>query len=435
MEKDRALFWGIAGTKIILLALFVLFFGTSALVWSDSTTFLRLGRGIFMGQGFVYTQEGSLEFIPATTRTPLYSVFIGFFDVFVPYGRIAVSIIQAFVAAANAYFVFKIARMFLPEKWALAGAILFSFEPLVAVTNMLILPETILTFFILIFAYFFLLFMQDGRRSLLVYSALALALAVYTKPVAYYLFIIPLAVLVIKRRFYAVGIFAGILFLLFLPWMVRNYGLVGSFSMTTNDSGNICSWELVGVLATKYRIDSSDFTTLYALPEYAEVYARCTGSFSALSIFMTEYRKEFFITSALGTLAFLTNDGYSAFFEKSSEEQVKIHHNYLTPAVFTNADWWSKIKGAFFELELYERIVVLGGKIFRVLIFFFMIFCILTKRSEEVRFLVFIIFYFLAVSVVSTGYGVGARLRIPVDSFLILLAFSGFQQLFHRLRI
>ena len=123
----------------------------------------------------------------------------------------------------------------------------------------------------------------------------------------------------------------------------------------------------------------------------------------------------------------LTNDGYTVLFEKPTDEQVKAHHNYLTPAVLVNEDWPAKVRAALREYNTAELFMIGFGRIFWLLISLGALVgaAMSLKRKEtctQAFFLVLVTGYFIAASVLATGLSAGARFRYQIDAFLILFA-------------
>ena len=425
------IFWGVLGVKLLALIVFLVLFGEGRLIWSDTHTFLDLGRNIFLGNGYsqtiINTETGAITYKPNTIWTPLYSLVLGFFDVLIPYGLILVSVLQAFAAAGIAYYMYRLFRYLLPKWYAVIGALFLSFEPIIMATNIVLMRESFFLLFLLGFFVYFFDYDRGGERNNLIKASLMLALAVYTKPVALYLTIfVGIYMLIRTRKFTPVLLFAGILFATFLPWMIRNHAVAGTYALTTDGVNNICTWGLSGVLAAQYRVDSSNWDTTRTLPDYESVRARCTSTARVVGIFLTEYPGAFIASNTLSALAMLTNDGYTVFFERAPEDQVKIHHNYLTPVVFTNYDWPERIQGALEELSGIEITAIVLGKLMwisiNILALIGFIYAITKKRSAMAVFLLFVILYFVAATTISTGLGVGSRLRYPINPFLVLYA-------------
>ena len=429
MSFAKKLFCFVLVCKIIILILFVGYFGSKSLLWSDSTDYLKIGRNIFMGKGFSNPAlDGTV--LPNTIRTPLYPLVIGFFDTFMPWGLVFISFLQAIAAAISAVLVYMIGRTFLEHSYAFAVALIFSFEPLISVIHMLIMPETFLLLFILLWIWFLLDHLKNGTSRSLIFAIIFLALAIYTKSIALYLGFLTLFILIIKHFRLSKPLFAAFLLLILLaPWMTYNKIRSGTFAMTTDDVGNLCSWELAALISTRYRLDSTDWLLFMNSPEYLGVQDRCVSTTQALRIFISEYPKEFIVSTTVSAAALLTNDGYSVFFEKPANEQIKPHHNYLTPPVFINRNWPTKMYAAAREMNGVELAVILAGKIFWIIIsslaFIGAWYLLIRQRLLAVVLLVLFALYIIVATTVSTGYGVGARLRYPLDPILLIFAAAG----------
>lgn len=428
----KRLFLFVLAAKIFILGVFLVAFGEDRLVWADSPLYIDLGRNIWLGNGLAITaSDGSA--VLNTRFMPLYPAAIGFFSLW-PHGLIVVSLLQAAAAASIAVFVYKSGLFFLPHRGALGVALVATFEPLISAMHILIMPETLFVLFLMGFIYFFLSYWRYLGNPTLFFLGIALfllTLAAYTKPAALYLAIFPILFLVFaKREYMHAGIFAATFILAFVPWMMRNAAVGGNFAVTNDDTGNICGWTLHGVIATKYGVDPTDWSTTWGSPELLLAQKKCTSPAAALHLFLTEYPRAFVKTMTLATLSYLTNDGYSVFFEKPQEEQVKPHHNFLTPAVFAMRDWREKLRAALSEFSALERTIILAGKVFwcGVLVSaLYGSFLLLRNPTQRVPalFLVFIVFYFISATVFSTAYGAGSRLRYPIAALLLIFAAYG----------
>ncbi len=437
MKTETKLFWYVLAGKILILALFLIVFGSDRLIWSDSTTYIKIGRNIFAGRGVSDSPLDSADAIQGTTRTLFYPLILGFFEKFMPYGFVAVSLLQAFAAAGIAVLVYRLGRLYLERRYALGAALFVSFEPLISTFHMLIMPDTFLVLFLLFWMWFLIKHLESGAHRELVISIVFLALAVYTKPIAYYLFIITAPVLWIRHRSFWKPVGAILLlFLLFLPWMAYNKVRAGTFAMTTDDVENLCSWELVALISTRHRLDSVDWLPIIKLPEYQNVAARCTSTGGALAIFIREYPKELFVATGISKLAMLTNEGYSAFFEKPAHKQIQPHHNYLTPPVLTNRDWPEKVLAAAREMRTPELMAIIVGKVIWLSVAILAILgfwqALRGKHFLSTLFLLLFVLYIVGVTTLSTGFGVGARLRFPIDPLLAIFAAVGIRAVLGR---
>ena len=432
MKTEHLLLGFIIAIKLALVGAVIFFFGEGKLIWADTKHYASLGRSLVTGHGLSFPGDGPNVFSPTTEFMPLYPFILGFFSLYVPYGYAILSMIQAVAAGFSALYVFRIGRFFLSRGLSLLAAVVFAFEPLVSVIHILMMPETFFVLFILIFIYYAL---QSVSREYTIdwyWAASWLAIAIYTKPAALYLVIPALFLIAGKTQWIRKSIvFVSILIVALSPWMMRNYWLTGTYRVTSNAERGICHWGITGILAVKYRVDASNWNTTVHLPEYADAQAQCGGIVDALRIFTSRYPVEFGKLLMVSTASILTNDGYTVLFEKSAEEQVKIHHNYLTPVVFINTDWRLKIAAAMGEYSRTELRIIAVGK-------FFWLFTsigasigalIVLYRRESRRaafFLMLVSVYFIGASALAAGLAAGARYRYQIDAILIIFATVGF---------
>ncbi len=408
----------------VALVLFVFYwFGQEKFIWADSVTYSDLAQKLALGEGY-----------NDPIRTPLYPFLLSLLMRFSSNAILYMSILQAFISSVIALLIWRIGIIFVSNRAALAIALITVFEPLSAIFNVLILPETFLLLFLLLFIYFFLRYMQQGSYGYLATSAFALVLAILTKPVATYLFFLPLAVLLWRKTFWHFVFFALLILALLLPWMIYNEIAFGNFGVSSHGDANVCGYLLTSVFSTEHGTDPSNMDQNLFPESFKDARRRCTSTVAGLKIAVLKYPQSFAKVVALSSLSYLTNDGYSVLFQKLPEDSIKAHHNYLTPAVFADREWPTKIILAARELGKKNLVIVLLGKIFWFFVALLAVVGALylihdQKKRLLTLFLVFIILYFICVSVLSTGYGVGARLRYPIEPILLIFAFSGVKKL------
>lgn len=431
MKTEKILFLSVIGIKIVLVLAVFFLFGQDRFIWADSQHYASMGRNIFLGNGLSFPSDNAVGFESTTEFMPLYPLLLGFFEAYVPHGFVFVSLLQAVAAGGVALFVFRIARVFLPLAAAVAVVCVVSFEPLISAMHILIMPETLFVFFTTAFLYFFVSHLQEYRISDMYKAVLMLILAVYTKPAAMYLLVFAvLFLLVMKGGFRKAAVFVSIFFLAMMPWMMRNHAITGRYVINTNATHNICNWGLSSILAVKYGVDASNWNTTVYLPEYVAMKTRCASTVGALRLFATEYPFYFPATLALSASSILTNDGYTVFFEKSADDQVKIHHNYLTPAVFANENWMQKITAAMKEFSSLELFIIFSAKIFWLVVSLLAFIGLYKKaRDRQTRLsallLLLVIVYFVGASSLAAGISAGARYRYQIDALLLIFAFAG----------
>lgn len=413
---ERRIFWWVASIKIALLVAVIVVFGADRLFWSDSFVYKDLAKSIVVGSGY-----------GDSLRTPFYPVVVSLFVGWGSFGAVVVAVLQAILMALASVFLFRTARFFVSERPATLIALLFAFEPLSVLLNILILPETFLLLFLILFWYWFVRGYREDRMLFLAYSAIALVFAILTKPVALYLWVLPVCFLLYSKRIRRACVYGGLVFVLLLPWMIHNKIAFDAFTVTTHDKASVCGYLLTSVFASEFGKDPSNMDVSIFPPEFQKAQARCTTSGVGLRIAVFEYPASFVKTMVLSTAAFFTNEGYGAFFQKAPEESIKAHHNYLTPVVFADVEWRRNLIEAARELSVPVLAIIFAGKLFWTIIVLLACVGIYSGLKDAhtrmpTIFLVLVLLYFVGVTVMSTGFGVGARLRYPVTPILFLFA-------------
>lgn len=437
---EKKLFFSVLIIKLLIVFLVAVFIGSAGFLWSgDGSEYIDLGKNFISGNGFARTApDGTL--MPARDRMPLYPLIVA--SLMKPFGYAAalpVAVFQAFLAAGIALLTYRIARFFLPNGLALLPAVLISFEPVISALHLFVFAETLLVFFILLFTYYFLKYLSDKSLKFILIASAALSLAVYTKPIALYLLLVPVGILLIyirQYRFKPLVVLMGTSVLILSPWAIRNAILFDSPALTTYGPQALCGYQGAAVLSVAKKFpDASPGIALYTvltMPEYRKIYDECYKSpsvFSTLWQWFRMYPYAFVKANVFVAAAFLTNDGMSSVLQTESSDLVP-HHNYLTPTVFLGTEWRTHIRGALSELSWLQLLLILAAKMFWVLVLIFAIvgsvFLLRDKNMHIYALAVLgVTLYFTASSVLAGGIGAGARFRYHIDALLFVLAAVG----------
>jgi len=422
MTTTRKLFIGVLVGKLAILALVIGIWGESRLIWGDSVTYLQLGKNIFSSGGF--SREIQIM--------PLYPFVVGLFNEYISHGVLVLSIVQAIAVAGIAVLIYKLGFFIMPAHYAIFAAVGASFEPVASILHLLVMTETLLVFLLMLFTYFFIKYLERSGIWYLIRAAGALALSVLIKAIGTYLFIVPVVFILFHRRFtLAERVAKAFLFwvvfaVILVPWMYRNYLLVGEFKITQEGSGNICGYQLPLVFAVDRGINITT-QSVTSDPEFQNLLRQCEAYTEAENLFwiVKKYPYAFFKANTLAALSLFTNDGFATLFQKSSPG-LPPHHNYLTPMVFMGDEWRQNLTSGLSELTGLELLAFIVGKLFRILLSvaaFSGIYVFLKHdRNPYVLFMLLVFAYLISVTVFSTAFAVGARLRFPIDPFLFLFA-------------
>jgi len=434
--NEKKLFATVLSFKIIVLILFVAFFGSSKLLWSgDALEYVDFAKNIVAGNGFSRSVNG--VFVPAHDRVPLYPGIIGLITIIsTKYFIVITALFQAILAALTALLVYRIGLFFMQRRWAVFAAILSVVEPVSVFMHMAILAETLLVFCIVCGLYFFLRYQAERKWVFLALSALAFMLAAYTKPVAMYVTLLPILFLAVDGRtaWKPLLIFCGIILLVAAPWLVRNYALFHMATMSTYGSKALCGYQVSAVFSVANRFVETTpgiaMAEVWKFARYRELQELCNRVSPTWMLFVLarEYPSAFIKTNFLATLGYLTTDGYAA--SASSGASGSPHNNYLTPAVFAGPAWRDHIKEAVAELSLFQIfIIILGRAFWSAIILLALVGSINLLRSRATRvyglLILLVIVYFSSLSILGAAFAAGARYRFEVSPLLFLLAVSG----------
>ena len=214
--------------RLILIVAFFIRLGIFGIVlWqaNDLTIFHAKDTATYLAPARELLASGNFEVnnLPEVIRTPGYPLFltIGLFAHNVEVITIALQII---LSTISCYLVFLIGKIITNENSAKFAALLFCFEPLSITYAYYLLSETLFIFLLLLAVYQFVIFIKTAGHINFITSAMSLVAAIYVRPIAYFLIIFWVILILLKGK----GFFRSTSFFLLstLPllglWHVRN---------------------------------------------------------------------------------------------------------------------------------------------------------------------------------------------------------------------
>lgn len=224
---------------------------------ADSYDYIRLARELTFNQRFGWPQAAEIF------RTPGYPLFLAI-GIFLGNPVIFTLSFQLLLSCLTVYLIFKIGLvLFEKEEIAVLCALLYALEPLSILYVSQLLSETLFTFLIILFLYYFFKYIQEKTLIYLIVSAIVLSACVYVRVVGYFLplfmGLVLLAWILIKRKgnrlalihlaifFFASSLFIGI-------WQVRNQVKAGYPFFSALGDYNLYYYEAASVLAKNKRI-------------------------------------------------------------------------------------------------------------------------------------------------------------------------------------
>lgn len=218
-------------------------FGDNVLYFEneDAHSYINLAQSIASGNGF------SRDGIASAVRTPLFPLLLS--TIFILHLPItwSVLILQNLFFSFTVVLLYRLGKYWFSTRVGLIAGGIYMLEPYLAMTANLATTETFFNLLLVSFLYFFGRFYLTSTVNYraLAWSAFFAGLATLTRPVAQFL---PLAILLLlviqlisKRLTWhvmwrAMGIFVAIFFLVLAPWIGRQYYQYHRFRITTSDA-------------------------------------------------------------------------------------------------------------------------------------------------------------------------------------------------------
>ncbi|MCK4695968.1 MAG: glycosyltransferase family 39 protein [Candidatus Cloacimonetes bacterium] len=225
----------------------VVFFADKHSVKNDPLQYHKYATAILENRDWLTNPDFTGHF-----RPPVYPLFLAL--IYLIFGRgnfLAVYFIQSIISVITCYYIFLLCLRIIDRKNALFALIWSGLYIFYIRFSRFLLRETLVIFLLLIFFFYLydLLISKDPKKSSFWIFTLSYSLLIHLDPrYLFYLFFLPILFMIyhpllksIKKYF----IFLGVIILLMIPWMIRNYltydGLVLISTRTFNLSNNISS--------------------------------------------------------------------------------------------------------------------------------------------------------------------------------------------------
>ncbi|MGB9586749.1 MAG: glycosyltransferase family 39 protein [Armatimonadota bacterium] len=253
---------------------FVMFYPGSNWYGGISNMYLDVASNALHGKGFSVLVDASplgrntpeWVYTPFIQRPLAYPVFIAL--ILFLFGRtsfMVVQIVQAFLGALNVLLVYSIAKRFLSLNLALASSWVVALWPVTARFEVALLPESVVSFFVLGGALFLLRGVEDRHIADFIISGVFYGFSILFRPDNIILPIILAGALLFQLGFKG-GLKRGIIFLvvtgaLLIPQTIRNYNVTGGYILPLGIGSGISLWEGISQFGERYGTVYSDVKT------------------------------------------------------------------------------------------------------------------------------------------------------------------------------
>ena len=209
--------------------------------------------------------------IPATLRTPGYPLFLAStLKLFGP-SPYAVSAIQVLLSGIIVWLIYQLAGGATNEKVALLAIGFYAIDFTSITYSLLLLTETLFTFFLVIALLCAARFFQSSERlSWLGWAGCAFALATLVRPVSYYLLFAVFGLILVvsfverwsnRHRLSAILLFVLPCVVLVGGWQLRQYRITGSESLSQIEGLNLLYYRGAGVVSRRDGVSLNEART------------------------------------------------------------------------------------------------------------------------------------------------------------------------------
>lgn len=219
----------------------------------DTGSYVRPALNLLAGHGF--SQQEAPPYTPDARRTPVYPLFVALFYGVFGQHPLLVAGGQVLVSALTAGLVYLLGARLLPEWEARLGGLLLAFSLGSIVYSLYILTETLFTLLLLGMTWALVGYREKRLKRWLSGAGLLGGVAMLCRPVAlfYPLVAAPLVAFAQRgqwrKRILAALLLLGVAGLVVAPWLLRNYRLIGSPTLSTVSSDNMLLFNAVSLEA------------------------------------------------------------------------------------------------------------------------------------------------------------------------------------------
>lgn len=413
----------------------------------DSSTYHLVAQGIAEGKG-ISLPTGESNFY----RLPGYPFFIAFFYKFFAASPRDMLWVQVFLGACIPLLIFFLSLTLFPQQILLArlASGYSAFHLGLVLYSGFYMTETLFLVFFLLFGIFF--FRQRNYKDVAL-AGLFLGLASLVRPVGHYLIVLAMLMLLctsdtLHQRIKRIGALCIPWFLVVLPWLLRNYLLLGHIFFHTLPGGHFLYLSASRVAMNAYGCSYQEGRTLLSA-EVKELIAQeehATGK--KLNEIERCYAhekiaKKYFCTYPLTTVKIWITDMLRTCLSLYSAELLYLESGRKEIQYFDNERTvWSVFARYLFPPvdSLVLKIIVWAEIIFFlfILVGFFGGLVMLTLQSvantvswHDIYSWVSVL-PFMALFVVIALAGGYARMRLPLEPFLIILSFYFYSTIIRR---
>jgi len=404
--------------------------------------YYETSANLLAGHGF------SCELLPPYVQyqygVPLYPLFIAAI-LFLTHSYYVALLIQILISVATCILGMYVADLYL--SWAKAPTfvgIILALEPNQVLSPLNFASEV---FFMPLFFTFLImsaLYFKTANPRYLLWAGSMLGLATLIKPTTQYLPVLFMLFVLWQQRhrltkklFLHFAAFLGVFVLMLVPWLYNNYRQFGVVQLSTQAVRNPYMALLPSVLSlqTGESFDEAQ-AKLFQIHPNNFTFANSVGMTRYTVSQLARYPVADLKVVLISVVTFFTADDIATLYNAVGI-QPDLHLD--RPALQTLASspiLAVKTIGAYIGSNV---VLILLGRVFFIFLtfaFLYGLYAVYRAKRQDVvfNFAVLLVVYFM-LTTVSNGFGVTARFRMPIEVFILAIAYAGIQLFFYAKRI
>jgi len=272
---------------VVLIAVAILFKSALFLFSATKVPQLKIRNDThwYLGSGLTLVSEGVFgaknkdgSFSHQYYRTPGYPLFLGIFHGILKIPLNGIILLQILLTIFSSVIIFKTANIIDP-KLAPLSLFIILFDPAITVYSLMLLTESLFLFLISYFLYTMVKYLQKQKIKYLLLSALILAAATYVRPISFYLGgTLAIFILIttysksLKKSIVHACVFVVIVHSLLFLWQWRNYNHFHEFQFSNIENSTVGSQ---GIYKSYSHNQDPISAGLSPVPYYLNVTSRC----------------------------------------------------------------------------------------------------------------------------------------------------------------
>lgn len=413
---------------------------------ADALRYDHLARNLI--EHHTYSRDTVPPYHPESFVPPGYPAFVAFGYSIFGKNPNPIILIQILLSCVIAVISFLFAFQYTQKRnIAFISGILFGLSPNFAFHSTKLISESLFTLFLILAWYLILLAFKKKRNGYLYLAGFVLGLATYVRTISIYFPILIMIIFLIWQK--KIGIrsitiigFILIYFLTLCPWIIRNTIIFKKPVFATTGEWNIFLYNASTVIASEKNIDISDAQdTIWS--DVQKIFARKSQLDTTNDVIRAQLasqvglkyilRSPFTYAKIHGTsflLNFIVPIGISPLIQYITAKpltDLKMRPRVMQDALALLARGKTEqavnlvFKERFYNLSPIGFLILFWAAIFQLFIMMGVIICLIRFFKKTYYLLIPIIYFTLA-----TGPVCDARLRVPIEPLLIILAAIGY---------